>query len=192
MIIHNGIQYRRDPKGYLRDSKNRQLHRVIWEEHHGPIPDGHLIHHVDGDPGNNAVSNLQKLKTNKEHMARHFPATKKFCVYCDAPFIDRSVDKRGRYCSEKCGKKYRRGFKPTEKNCEVCGAPFTDRSSRQHGRFCSQNCRAKHRRGFKHTEKTCEYCGALFTDRGFRQHARFCSSKCRQAHAYRHRCLTPR
>lgn len=27
------------------------LHRDVWEHHHGPIPDGHHVHHIDEDPG---------------------------------------------------------------------------------------------------------------------------------------------
>ena len=30
-------------------------HRVIWEKHHGKIPEGYDIHHIDGDGHNNDV-----------------------------------------------------------------------------------------------------------------------------------------
>jgi hypothetical protein len=34
-------------------------HRWAWEQAHGPIPDDHDIHHIDGDPLNNDLANLQ-------------------------------------------------------------------------------------------------------------------------------------
>ncbi len=174
-----------------RGGKRLLAHRIIWEEHHGPIPDGHLIHHIDGNPRNNTLENLQCLKGRKEHLENHMDLTEKKCAYCDAPFTDRSMDGRGTFCSRKCKvdsrhhqEKQRRGFKPVEKIC-ACGKTFLDRSARQHGRFCSDNCRRRQARGFKPVEKICE-CGSTFIDRSSHQWGRFCSPKCRQA-AYNRR-----
>lgn len=52
--------------GYARvwDSKakrKRFLHRVVWENKHGPIPEGFFIHHLDQDKLNNRIENLQML-----------------------------------------------------------------------------------------------------------------------------------
>lgn len=42
--------------------QRRQLaHRWEWEQAHGPIPDGHEVHHRDGNPLNNDLRNLQCL-----------------------------------------------------------------------------------------------------------------------------------
>jgi predicted XRE-type DNA-binding protein len=46
------------------------LHRLIWEEAHGPIPDGYVIHHIDKNKTNNNISNLQCL-TQFEHKSIH-------------------------------------------------------------------------------------------------------------------------
>ena len=46
------------------------LHRVVWEEVHGPIPKGYVIHHKDCDPSNNDITNLQLMKNN-EHVCFH-------------------------------------------------------------------------------------------------------------------------
>jgi len=42
------------PKGYRRiyHSASRRLrmeHDVVWEQHHGPIPAGFVVHHIDHD-----------------------------------------------------------------------------------------------------------------------------------------------
>ena len=34
------------------------VHRACWETHHGPIPTGHLVHHINGDRLDNRVENL--------------------------------------------------------------------------------------------------------------------------------------
>jgi hypothetical protein len=49
-------------KGYVR--KNRvMMHRIVWEKHNGPIPDGFEIHHIDEDKENNDISNLELVDT---------------------------------------------------------------------------------------------------------------------------------
>lgn len=42
----------------------------VWEEAHGPIPKGSVVHHLDRDPLNDALSNLQCL-TRAEHALEH-------------------------------------------------------------------------------------------------------------------------
>lgn len=44
--------------------------RNIWEKEHGPIPDGHVIHHIDGNKYNNDISNLAMM-TYKDHNQLH-------------------------------------------------------------------------------------------------------------------------
>jgi hypothetical protein len=47
-----------------------KLHRWIWEQANGPIPEGHVIHHVDGDNQNNSIENLMMVTTH-EHARIH-------------------------------------------------------------------------------------------------------------------------
>lgn len=61
-----GVEYYRDSgrKKSVRVTVKGRLHpvhRIIWEMHHGPIPDGILIDHVDGNPFNNRLSNLRAV-----------------------------------------------------------------------------------------------------------------------------------
>ena len=50
------------PAGYhrvLHGGRLRMAHDVAWEERNGPIPPGMIIHHINENPGDNALSNLQ-------------------------------------------------------------------------------------------------------------------------------------
>jgi hypothetical protein len=66
----------RDPEGYLRIKVRNavhgaeptgfgnadvwtQLHRRLWEQHHGPVPPGHVVAFRNGDRGDCAIGNLE-------------------------------------------------------------------------------------------------------------------------------------
>lgn len=53
-----------DPKTWV------QLHRLVWESEHGPIPDGKIVKFRDKDRMNFDISNLY-LADRKEHMAQN-------------------------------------------------------------------------------------------------------------------------
>lgn len=58
-----------DPAGYFNSTlgyffcksggKLLRCHRIIWELHHGAIPDGKVVDHIDQDTTNNKISNLR-------------------------------------------------------------------------------------------------------------------------------------
>jgi hypothetical protein len=61
------------PNGYRqihRDGKQWLEHRWLWEQANGPIPAGHLIHHVNHDRADNRLENLQ-LMTRAMHTSHH-------------------------------------------------------------------------------------------------------------------------
>lgn len=47
-------------------------HRIIWEMHNGPIPEGMVIDHVDGDGLNNRLSNI-RICTQAQNMCNRAP-----------------------------------------------------------------------------------------------------------------------
>lgn len=53
--------------GYRRQG-NEYVHRLLWEEVHGPIPDGMLVDHRDRDTTHNHIDNL-RLATPSESSA---------------------------------------------------------------------------------------------------------------------------
>lgn len=52
------------------DGKWRYRGRVVWAEANGPIPRGRLIHHINEDPHDDCLENLQMV-TVAEHMRIH-------------------------------------------------------------------------------------------------------------------------
>ena len=47
-----------------------EVHRLLWEEHHGPIPEGHVIIFKDGNKKNICIENLEML-TLAENVKRN-------------------------------------------------------------------------------------------------------------------------
>jgi len=87
-------------KGYAqRGAAKKYLHRLVWEEHHGPIPDGHVIHHRCE---NQACINVEHMEamTQADHIRLHRP---------------RGVRRRQTVCKRCGGTDFRQ-----EKNCARC------------------------------------------------------------------------
>lgn len=47
-----------------------KLHRLVWQQAHGPIPVGSIIHHINGDKRDNRLENLVCM-TRGEHTLLH-------------------------------------------------------------------------------------------------------------------------
>jgi hypothetical protein len=66
-VWHEGEAFTVGKNGYLRSTRagtrekgcSRLLHRVVWEEHHGPVPEGLVLWFKDQDRENCAISNLE-------------------------------------------------------------------------------------------------------------------------------------
>jgi hypothetical protein len=105
----DGDRFYPDAQGHYQSRMTgRFIHRVIWESAHGPIPDGHVIHHIDHDKSNNVLENFM-LMLHGEHAALHMfgalPLVAFMCRGCCAIVERRESDiRRGqdKFCSRAC------------------------------------------------------------------------------------------
>jgi len=71
--LHNGVKYYKRTDGYYQNkSSNEFLHRAVYRDCVGAIPEGYHVHHLDHDKENNDSSNLQCISASNhsEHHAK--------------------------------------------------------------------------------------------------------------------------
>jgi len=64
----SGIPYR-----HIRVALGKYVleHVLIWEQHHGQVPENHVVFHLDGNSLNNDISNLA-IRSRAEHLKANF------------------------------------------------------------------------------------------------------------------------
>lgn len=173
---HYGLVFRRFKSGHYGrkvGSKTQYAHRLVWETERGPIPDGMEIHHVDFDPGNNAVDNLACL-TSGDHSRLH---------------AELRVQRRGREAYRRAyqehgvadqAKAKRNAAEPVAVTCVGCGVVFHRTwPAKTWGATCSERCwrRDRDRRRVGWVETVCTMCWGLFWTLE-KKPAHLCSRRC--------------
>lgn len=177
--LWNGKKYSRWPTARQRSDRVyfqrsikggvEYLHRAVWEHHNGPIPSGHHIHHVDGDPGNNSIENLECV-TPDQHAARHPLSAKRLAWQSEHLARIRPLTKAWHASPEGIDEHRRVGamayaqFQPEPKRCAHCAERFTPRKIGNADLFCGNKCRAAARRasGVDDEDRACVVCGTPF------------------------------
>lgn len=73
LLTSSGYIYEKQPMHPLADKRGRVLqHRRIWFDANGPIPDGAVVHHINGNKTDNRLENLE-LCDRSSHMKEHYP-----------------------------------------------------------------------------------------------------------------------
>jgi hypothetical protein len=187
VIEFNGIKFRRYPlskKAHLRNywspSSNHRyrgvgaLHVEIWKAAHGEIPEGHHIHHIDGNTLNNSLDNLECLSPS-EHVRRHFTSPKRLArarkhIAEIRPLASEwHGSEEGKAWHEEHGKTTWDARAVVEKSCQECGEKYSTKWAGK-AMYCSNRCKAKARRksGVDDIEKLCPSCGKAFTCNRYR------------------------
>ena len=207
VVYLDGIAFRRYPANprygtrnyYVPGPGDRQkgyesYHREVWKRANGPIPEGHHIHHIDGNPLNNRLENLECVP-GEEHLLRYHSEWDPERVARQREWFDTirteaaawHRTEEGRAWHSRHGKKTWAGREPKTFYCDHCKSEFQTRDGMvRERRYCSNKCRAAARRT-RHADderRTCAWCGAAFTCNRY-AHMRFCSRSCaaRDQHA---------
>jgi hypothetical protein len=204
-VTYKGIVFRRYP---LAKSRNHRvyfaapgrerrrgvdwLHRQVWKDHFGPIPEGHQVHHKDEDPLNNDPGNLECL-TDAEHKRRHAELGT-FSYEAVRANLDRirplasawHGSDEGREWHKELGRKSWEGRETVEKVCGYCGETYATKHTGV-SRYCSRRCgqAARPRKPPDGPEKVCPECGGKFRVKEKRREATCCSRACGVRYRYR-------
>lgn len=119
-IKHDGRRYAHywDEAGRYRTFYR---YRWVWMQHHGVIPEGCHIHHIDHDPANDDISNLVMLTGREHHQLHgaemHEAGAKWECRHCLQPFYrtPRGETRIRKYCSKTCHYDHIRGMPRRER-----------------------------------------------------------------------------
>lgn len=153
------------------DGKRKRMHVYVWEWYNGPVPEGHHIHHIDGDKANNSITNLELMK-GTEHMSLHW---RKYASGNHQRIID-NLDKKARpkaieWHKSRVGRDWhKKHYNAMKQNlhrkyqftCQHCGRAFETTQIR--AKYCSANCRSAARRasGIDNVIKYCQDCGGEY------------------------------
>lgn len=178
----------------------RLLHRRVWSDTHGPIPDGEEVHHLDLDWRNNDPANLELRPPGshqRDHMRQrlHNPV-ERTRLY---EYLWKARLAAAAWHSSPTGIAWHRahgrntwvGRKTRDAACERCGLPFG--AFFVGTRFCSRACAqavAWSSGRYKTSERVCLHCGATFLANRHRTTA-CCSRLCSNRHRAGHPRLQP-
>ncbi len=178
--MFDGVIFTKRASGHY--AKNYSpIHQVIYRYYHGNIPDDNVIHHIDHNPANNRIENLQSM-TAEEHSRFHNNEAIYIeinCATCGKSFKTLKQHP-STYCSDKCREQQ---YMET-RTCEICGKTFSC-FKYSPTTTCSPKCASELRRVMHRpkAEFSCIVCGAKFvatiTGRN-----KFCSKACAQKAHY--------
>ena len=148
-ITFKGRKYRLSGSYYRRHEWSKpgpsNLHRAIWEDAYGPIPEGYEIHHVDGDVFNNRVTNLQCVHA-VEHQREH--ALERHAAGLMAPPTDECRARAAEWHKSEDGRAWHREHAKqswvdrewSARCCNECGREYRTAWPTR-SKFCHLNCK---------------------------------------------------
>lgn len=118
-IVYGKRKYTLDADGYYRLTTHRvgienYLHRLVWAENNGAIPNDCEIHHKNGNKTDNRIDNLECLTASAHAQIHHSPTPieLKSCLHCGATMELRYFSNNRReepsqytkrlYCGKEC------------------------------------------------------------------------------------------
>ncbi len=191
-VRYRGVTYFLQSSGrYYQDGRHgaeeRLLHRRIWTDRRGPIPPGHVVHHINGDWQDNRIGNLalmplaQHSREHTTHLMRTRPDFRASADRGMAKAIVKAAEwhrsPKGQQWHKGHGKRSWEGREPIKAVCSICGDSY-DTYFATRSRFCSRACEQKEcYQRHKTATAQCALCGAAFVFNKFRRQE-CCSRRC--------------
>lgn len=169
-------KYRGNKKNYFFCLANQEyLHRDIWRFYKGPIPDNFHIHHIDKDPSNNHIDNLECISP-QDHAKIHYPDVKE-------SFIKWHVTRDGKSHHSKLSKNTWVKRSPIFRKCSKCFEAF-ETFNTWTAEFKCKKCQRKYQKRKKYKSicspkiGKCEICSKTLFQKT-KSLKKFCSNKCK-------------
>jgi hypothetical protein len=166
--------------------EERLLHRRVWSDANGPIPDGVAIHHKDGDWRNNELLNLEPIPASEHcsmHMLERWAKEGERLKFLDG--LEKAREASKSWHSSEDGVAWHRengtrswaGKEKVEIDCVQCGERFLGHRSAG-AMLCSKSCRQKHSYKNRFTEeRSCASCGKMYAGSRYKK-TMYCSRGC--------------
>ena len=158
-VVYRGIEFRRYPdskqsahRDYYKPGGThvakgvRALHQEVWKDANGTIPAGFHIHHIDGNPANNSIENLECISAT-EHARKHPRSAEQYDRLCE--LLGRIRPKASEWHKSPAGREWHREHgrdamasrKPKPFECAQCGK--AGESKIYYAKFCGSKCRQR-------------------------------------------------
>lgn len=193
-VYFNDLRFSRNNKNcYFRNATTKErLHRYVWKYYNGDIPEGYDIHHIDGDKGNNDISNLQMLSVHEHQRLHADKLTDKQREWRRNNLNENARPKAIEWHKSESGKSWHKEhIRKQHENgsfkksliCTNCGKEFIGESKGGNS-FCSGACKSMYRRKsyVDNIDKLCPVCSTIFKTNKYRPNET-CSRSC--ANRYR-------
>jgi hypothetical protein len=177
-----GKKFHRQKDGYWANMMPIHAHRWVWINHHGAIPKGMDIHHIDGDKNNNEINNLEML-SRSDHLKRHWEdpnlreERRKFLDEIRPKVHEWLRSDEGRKSQSESSIKAWKKRKTVTLACIECKKEI--QTMQPWAKFCSDVCDKRWRRREKpnRIEIICVLCNKLFFKDKYSPQ-KFCSISC--------------
>ena len=148
----------------------RKMHRDVWIFHNGEIPKGFHIHHIDGNPSNNDISNLQLLE-GRIHLKMEGKKRVKENPQWIKDFQSKGILKAKEWHKSEEGRKWHSEASKKQwenpsiftNQCIECKKLYESVKSKG-VKFCSNKCKSSFRRksGIDNENRICINCNSIF------------------------------
>ena len=179
-LEYNGKIYKKQRNGYFARNEYILLHRKIWEDANGPIPEGCQIHHKDKIRTNNSLDNLECI-SHGNHVKHHWLENgehlrKKVRENITKAWAWRQSKEGQKFYSEHSKDVWKNSPKHMRK-CVICKTQF-ECFERANRKYCSRHCQHEHNKIIYKENRVCLVCGQDFETFKYNRTVT-CSKKCR-------------